>query len=144
MTKYLIDTCILAEFSKTKSNQRVIDWVLNHDNIYTSVIVIGEIIKGIEKLQDGARKNSLKILLERNIKPMFDNKILPINLDITQEWGKLEAKNELQGTTKPVVDSLIVATAIVHNCVIVTRNVKDMQNDKVTIINPYETQGDIK
>lgn len=137
MNHYLFDTNILSETIKKKPDQSVVDWL---DNIsvfhsYISVLSIGEIRKGIEKIQDSRRKMTLLQWLENHILKTFGDHILPIDIDIADRWGRLcaEAKRPLPG-----IDSLLAATALHHDMVLVTRNHKDFTVPGLQVFNPWE------
>ena len=57
--KYLLDTNIISEFVSKKPNQKVLDYInsLDENDIFLSVITLGEIRFGIEKLDKEKQKN---------------------------------------------------------------------------------------
>jgi predicted nucleic acid-binding protein len=140
MSGYLLDTCILSEMNKPTPNSGVINWFASNKkaSLYISVLTIGEIQKGIDKLDKSIKKIKLQQWLDNHIVPQFDNKILDIDLKTIKNWGSLTAESEKSGITLPAIDSLIVATAIANDLIVITRNIKDMQNNQIKIINPYE------
>jgi predicted nucleic acid-binding protein len=110
---------------------------LDNEDVYLSVITIGEITKGIEKLPKSKRKQELHAWLKEDLLARFGGKIIPIDNDVIAEWGSLTAKLELAGKTMPAIDSLIAATALAHTSVLVTRNVEDFEDSGVEIVNPW-------
>lgn len=136
--KYLLDTCVISELVSKRPNQAVIDWIDNIDDehIYLSVITLGEIKKGIEKLPDSARKETLAEWLEEDLLSRFQGRILGIDASVMLTWGILMAKLEQQGTPMPAMDSLIAAIALHGNLTLVTRNVQDFQNSETILFNP--------
>jgi predicted nucleic acid-binding protein len=133
--RYLIDTNVICETIKTTPNAKVINWFNNIDNnsLYISVLTIGEIQKGLEKTTDIDRKEKISTWLDHDLLPWFDNRILDINRLIVIKWGEISSKSK----TKPVIDSLIAATALHHNLLLVTRNVQDFDYSNLEIINPF-------
>ncbi|QQR60058.1 MAG: type II toxin-antitoxin system VapC family toxin [Candidatus Melainabacteria bacterium] len=137
--KYLVDTCVISELAKTDPNANVVRWIDSQElnNIHLSVITIGEIRRGIEKLKDGTRKNRLQSWLEDELLSLFGSRLLHIDLEVAICWGELTATLDQLGKPMPAVDSLIAATALKHQCVLVTRNVEDFKNSKVELFNPW-------
>jgi len=138
--KYLLDTCIISELVVKKPNPKVVTWVdsLDSEDIYLSVLTIGEITKGIEKLPKSKRKQELRDWLLQDLLSRFNGKILPLDTDIIVEWGVMMARLENVGRKMPAIDSLIAATALSSDCVLATRNVSDFEAAGIKIINPWE------
>ena len=72
------------------------------------------------------------------MKDRFWNRIVDINLDIATIWGKIQGVAEQKGKPMPVIDSLIAATGIAFNLIVVTRNVSDMEQSGVGLLNLWE------
>jgi predicted nucleic acid-binding protein len=138
--KYLLDTCVISELVSKRPNSNVVEFVdsLDDDEIYLSVITIGEIIKGIEKLPKSKRKQELHTWLKEDLFARFSGKIIPIDNDVITTWGLLTARLELAGTPMPAIDSLIAATALTHAFALMTRNVNDFEGASVEIVNPWQ------
>lgn len=138
--KFLLDTCVISELIKPQPAQSVIDWVRdqNEENIYISVLTIGEIQKGISKLVDSRRKQDLQNWLNDDLQQRFTGRILEINNEAAVCWGKIQGEAEQQGKKMSVIDSLIASTGIIYDCVIVTRNVADIELSGCKIFNPWE------
>lgn len=136
---YLIDTCCISELVKKKPNSSVVKWFNDHDELtmFLSVITFGELRKGIEKLPDSSKKKELNRWLKEDLKHRFKNRILSINLEEVNKWGEILAIAEKSGNPLPAIDSLIAATAIVHDLSVVTRNTQDMEGSGVEVINPW-------
>ena len=140
--KYLLDTCVISELIKPQPNQDVVAWLQSQaeSDLYLSVLSFGEIEKGIEKAVNETRKSKLKLWVEEDLKQRFKGRILAIDLDVCTKWGEIQAKTELLGKPMPSIDGLIVVSALVNNCIMVTRNVKDMQQSGVELFNPWEDE----
>lgn len=137
--KALLDTCVISEFIAKQPNPKVVEFLdaLDADDAYLSVITIGEIIKGIEKLPASRRKTQLRDWLQDDLLARFQGKILPLDTDVIVEWGMLVARTELTGKAMPAVDSLIAATAIANKMTLVTRNVSDFEAAGIEVVNPW-------
>ena len=136
---FLIDTCCISELVKKKPNPNVLKWFTDQDefSMYLSVITFGELRKGIEKLPDSKKKKELNQWVKEDLNSRFKNRILSINMEEVNRWGKILATAEKKGKPLPAIDSLIAATAQVHNLSVVTRNTQDMEGSGVEIINPW-------
>ena len=138
--KYLLDTCVISELVAKQPNPKVVEFVdsLDSDDIYLSVITIGEIAKGTEKLSKSKRKQELQTWLREDLLVRFDGKIVLLDMEVLMEWGILAAKLEATGYTMPAMDSLIAATVLAHQFTLVTRNVDDFDGTGVEIVNPWK------
>lgn len=105
-----------------------------------SVITIGEIRKGIEKLPSSKRKQKLDLWINQDLLRRFRDRILTIALTEVNQWGKILAKAEKMGTPLPAIDALIAASALARDFAVVTRNIKDMEASGVKLIDPWKYQ----
>ena len=133
---YLLDTNVISELRKGKRcDPRLADWFAGvvEDDIFLSVLTIGELRKGIEQIQrrDQKSASALNRWLGRLI-DSFQDKILPVDRAIAEEWGRMNVPGPL-----PVIDSLLAATAKLHDLSLVTRNIKDIARTGVTCLNPF-------
>jgi tRNA(fMet)-specific endonuclease VapC len=137
--KYLLDTCVLSELVTKQPAPKVVEFVdsLDPDDVYLSIITIGEIVKGIEKLPNSRRKQELHAWLKEDLLARFQGKIIPIDEDVIVEWGILTARIEAAGKPMPAIDSLIAATAQANRLALVTRNVDDFSASGVELVNPW-------
>ena len=134
---YLIDTNIISEVRKgRRCDPNVAAWYrgIRDDELFLSVLVIGEIRQGIERLRP--RNPRQAMALERWLEELlraFGDRILPLDEKAAQNWGRLNA-----GRVFPVIDSLLAATAEAHGLTLATRNVKDIERSGVRCMNPFE------
>ena len=138
--KYLLDTNIISEIRKgPRCHPNVAAWCSNleEDSLYLSVLVLGEIRKGIEGLRgrDAGKANELDLWLEQ-LQTSFQSQILPVDTAIGQEWGRFSSLH-----TVHVVDGLLAATATAHGLVLVTQNTRDFADLGIQLINPFETSN---
>ncbi len=105
------------------------------ESFFASVLSIGEIRKGVDKLQSSKKKEKLRNWLEFELQIWFDNRILAIDADVANKWGEVLAMNS---KTLSAIDSLIAATALQYNLRLVTRNTKDFDIAGLELINPWQ------
>ena len=137
---YLFEPCVISELVSKQPSVRVVEWVdsLDPDDVYLSVLTIGEIIKGIEKLPKSRRKTELQTWLKEDLLVRFQGKIIPVDTDVIMEWGILSAQVESAGKPMPAIDSLIAATAKANQLTLITRNVRDFEATGMKVLNPWE------
>ena len=140
---YLIDTNVIFELVRAKPDAAVLDWFANtpDEALFLSVLTLGEIRKGVEKLtspEDTARRERLRLWLEHDLRDWFGPRILPIGPDVADHWGRLIAQ---ASRPVPAIDSLLAATALHHDLRLVTRNTRDFDYAGLEVINPWGVAG---
>jgi toxin FitB len=134
-----LDTCVICEIIRPKPDENVISWIQgkNEGSLYLSVLTFGEIEKGIEKALDPVRKRKLQLWVEQDLKQRFENRIIPVDWEISCQWGVIQGQAELAGKSMPVIDGLIAVSGLVYNCIVVTRNITGMKQSSVELFNPW-------
>ena len=134
---YLIDTNVLSELRRKQPDPHVVAWMQARPGaaLFLSVLTLGEIRKGIERVEDGARKQALLDWLEVELPHYFLGRLLGIDAHTADRWGCLMAS---AGRPLPAIDGLLAATALQHDLTLVTRNTKDFAGLTVRLINPWE------
>jgi len=137
--RYLVDTNVISELRKgQRCNESVAAWwsTVKTEEIFLSVLTVGEIRKGIENIRrrDRPSADALEVWLSRVIAEHGD-RILPIGLDIVEQWARLNVPDPL-----PVIDGLLAATAKVAGLTMVTRNVGDIASTGVELLNPWSSE----
>ena len=135
----LLDTCVLSEMVKPKPDSQVVAWLAAQrpDALYISTLTLGELQKGVEKLEPCARKTYLEAFLHTEIREGFIERTLSVDTEVALAWGRLVAQSERAGRRMPYVDSLIAATALIYGMTLVTRNTRDMEGGGVALFNPW-------
>jgi predicted nucleic acid-binding protein len=137
---YVLDTNVISELIAKQPNPRVIEWLdsLDPTTLYMTVITLGEIRKGIEKLPPSKRRDDVKEWLEADLLLRFQGKILEITTEVMLVWGELTGRLENEGKPLAAIDSLIAAIVLAGNYSLITRNDSDFQHTGITIINPWK------
>jgi predicted nucleic acid-binding protein len=133
---YLIDTNVLSELRRKLPDVGVQTWFTQRQSatLYLSVLTLGEIRKGIETINEDVRRQALLDWLETDLPKFFEGRVLPIDEAVADRWGRLVA---VAARPLPAIDSLLAATALEHDLVLVTRNIKDFAGMPVQIFNPW-------
>jgi hypothetical protein len=126
-------------------DHRLHDWILSHPetHYFLSVLTIGEIQAGISKLnQEDSQEKRKRMVYEdwllSELVPRFRDRILQIDEHTSAIWGIMKGEAYRRNRTLPVIDSLLAATAIQHNLILVTENTKDFMETGARLINPFE------
>ena len=139
MNGFLLDTNVISELIRPKPDAKVVQWIGETDEsiLFLSVLTVGEIRDGIERLDVGRRRGRLESWLEIDLRARFRDRILPIDEAIAERWGALSEIAVAKGKPIPVIDGLLAATAIHHDLMLVTRNGSDVAGTGVPIVNPW-------
>ncbi|KAF0284618.1 type II toxin-antitoxin system VapC family toxin [Spiribacter roseus] len=133
---YLIDTNVISELRRRTPAPAVQSWFGERDSrsLCLSVLTIGEIRKGAEKIADRHRQQEIFEWLDNDVRLFFADRILTIDEAVAERWGRLAAAAK---RPLPVIDSLLAATALTHDLCLVTRNVSDFALPGLDVFNPW-------
>lgn len=134
---FVLDTNVVSEARKgSRADTGVMSWLSSvaAEDLYLSVLVIGEIPQGIEKLRrrDPVQAAHLEVWLS-GLRRGYGDRILPIDIEIAEEWGRMNASDPISSR-----DGLMAATAKVRNMTFVTRNTSDVARTGVRLLNPFD------
>jgi predicted nucleic acid-binding protein len=104
-----------------------------------SVVTFAEVRFGIELLEDPGRRMELNDWLTNKLRPMFEDRVLPITEDIMLTWRLLVEEGRKSGHTFAQPDLMIAATALHHGLTVVSRNTGDFERANVPVLNPWTT-----
>ena len=138
MRGFLLDTCVVSEFTKPAPNLGVVEWLSRIDSraIYLSSITIGELHYGIAQIS-GKRRAFLTSWLRDDVLVDFKGRIVPFDDTVAEFWGALRARLRRSGAPAPVIDAMIAATALQHRLTLVTRNIADFDRMGLDVLNPW-------
>jgi toxin FitB len=139
VVRVLLDTCVFSELRRPRGEPRVRAYVeeLDPDQVFLSVITVGELTKGITLLPAGEHQQQLSSWL-LGLERRFAAQILPVDTEVARLWGELTALAQAQGSQIPAGDGLIAATARRHGLHVMTRNTKHFVATGALIIDPWE------
>jgi len=135
---FLLDTNVISETRKTRADRTVMAFLGTADpgGLFLSVLTLGELRKGV-----AARHRTDAVAADRlgawvdGIETIFADRILPVDAAVARLWGELTA-----GRSLPVIDTLIVATAIASGLTLVTRNIRDVEATGVPLVDPWQSR----
>ncbi|RBP16495.1 hypothetical protein DFR50_105138 [Roseiarcus fermentans] len=130
---YLVDTNVISE--ARRGTPQVMAWLrsVKSDSIYLSTLTLGEIMRGVV-MKRRSNPHGVARLEEwlRRLRSDYADRILPVTDAVALEWGRIAASR-----SRGEIDGLIAATAVVHDLIVVTRNVADFDDAGVRVINPW-------
>ena len=140
--RVLLDTCVLSELGRPEPNTDVQSAVaeLASEDLFVSVLSLGEIAKGIALLSDSRRKKELHGWLAA-LQRGYAERLIEIDAKTAQIWGELTAAAQKNGRTVGAVDGLIAASARRHGLHVMTRNARDFEPTGVMLVNPWGSGG---
>jgi toxin FitB len=141
VTGWLLDTNVLSELRRPRPEPNVIAFVAAQplDSLYISTVTLAEIRFGIELVADPGRRAELNDWLTHKVRPMFEQRVLPVTEDIMFKWRLLVEDGRKAGHTFSQPDLIIAATALEHGLTVVSRDTSDYEKARVTVRNPWRS-----
>lgn len=137
--QYLLDTNVLSETRKKQADERVMAFLsaVEPSALYISVLTLGELRKGVTHKGrfDPEAAKRLEFWVE-GLEEGFADRILGIDLATARLWGELSGQRP-----RPVIDTLLAATAVVHDLTLVTRNSSDVEDIALKVLDPWLDAG---
>ncbi len=132
---FLVDTNVVSELGRKNPDRHVVAWAnsVGTSALHLSVLTLGEIAKGAASLErrDAVRGTALSRWLE-GLHHQYADRIIAVDDEIAEAWGRLASRR-----STPVIDALLAATALVRGMTLVTRNVRDIADVGVEVLNPW-------
>jgi toxin FitB len=137
--QYLLDTNVLSESMRLRPETKVVAWLgsVPPNSCYVSVLTLGEIRAGAEAHADATRRRKLTTWLEATLIPWFANRVVPVDAEIADRWGRLSAA---ASRPLPTIDSLLAAAAMSRGLVLVTRDHGFQDFQGLETFNPWQTK----
>jgi toxin FitB len=135
--QWLLDTCVLSELTRKAPDDAVVRWLSqNAGDAAMTIVSIGEVQYGIERLPAGRQRNALQLWFD-GLSAQYAGRILPTDEAVWRTFGRLKASVETIGRPQEDLDLLIAATASVHQLTLVTRNIRHFEDSGVRTLNPW-------
>ena len=135
---FLLDTNVISEPKRSRPDAGVIGWLGAQllSDLHISALTVGELRRGIVRLEPGRRRDDLDFWLADLIL-QYAERILPVDLDVAERWASLAEANRAGGRASEMTDELIAATAHVHGLTVVTRNVRHFEHSGCRVLSPW-------
>ena len=108
----------------------------DEDRIFISVVSLAELHYGVECMARGKRRSRLEQWLQHELPLRFESRILPVDTNVAEAWGKTVSRSEAAGRPMGAMDAFLAATAETYQLTVVTRNVSDFPLLKA-VLNPW-------
>jgi predicted nucleic acid-binding protein len=139
VTGWLLDTNVLSELRRRKPEPKVLAFISAQplDSLYISSVTLAEIRFGIELVADAGRRAELNDWLTHKVRPMFEQRVLPVTEDIMFKWRLLVEDGRKTGHTFSQPDLILAATALEHGLTLVSRDTDEYEKARAPILNPW-------
>jgi predicted nucleic acid-binding protein len=135
---YLLDTNVVSELRKSKPHGAVLEWLsgIPDADLHLSAVTIGEIQAGIEQTRktDVAKASEIEHWLEQ-VAATYN--VLPMDATTFRQWARLmNARSD-----ELIEDAMIAATALCHDLIVVTRNIRDFEQFGTRTLDPFSAKN---
>jgi len=137
MNGYLLDTNVVSEVMRSVPNAQVAAFIDEHAELWLSSIVIHEIEIGIQLLAESQRRDRYQRHIQQIITE-FEDRILPLDSAGAKWAASFRAQSKRYGKTLDFADALVAGTAMSHNLIVATRNIRDFEGLNVMAVNPWD------
>lgn len=140
MKGLLLDTNVLSELQRPRPSAKVVAFVSAQplESLFVSAVTFAEIRFGIERIADVHKRAALNDWLHLQLRPMFENRVLPVSEDIMFKWRLMVEEGRRTGHTFSQPDLIIAASALHHGLAVVSRDEAGYAKTGVTLINPWK------
>jgi hypothetical protein len=135
----LLDTNVISETMRKRPDPAVSSWLLLHPRaeMWTTSIVIAELLSGIETMPIGRKQRVLREAVEEMIAEDFHGQVLSFNLAAARHFARIRAARLQAGRPIPDIDAQIAAIARAHGAMVATKNIDDFSDCGIDLVNPW-------
>ena len=142
--KFLLDTNAISETLRSRPNSGFMEWFASvgapeddvDDRLHVSVLTIGEMRRGALRLGPDPRGEILQDRI-KGIIAEYDDRLIPVELTVVERWAPLAKAYRTAGIAVGITDELLAATALVHDLVLVTRNIRHFEHSGCKLLSPW-------
>ena len=141
MTGFLLDTNVISETVRPQPEPRVLNWIRDQspNDLFLSAVTLGELVRGTRKLPDSSRSRQYQYWIRHDLARQFDGRVLAFDERAAVRWGEIMGAGDRSGEPRLALDAQIAAIAGRYGLALATRNVKNFQGMRVTLLNPWES-----
>jgi Predicted nucleic acid-binding protein, contains PIN domain len=133
----VLDTNVISELTRPAPDDRVVLWVNDQDNVGVTATTIAELLYGVARLPDGARKSKLADAIREMTDIRLRDKVLPFDRAAASSYAEIVAGREAVGRPISVADGQIAAICLACDATLATRNIRDFEDVGITVVNPW-------
>jgi len=139
VTGWLLDTNVISELRRPRPEPRVVAFIAAQplEQLFVSAVTLAEIRFGIELVADVNHRAALTDWLTHKVRPMFEQRVLPVTEDIMFKWRLLVEEGRKAGHTSSQPDLIIAATAAHHGLTVISRDASEYEKARVPLLNPW-------
>lgn len=140
--RWLLDSNVVSESVRKKPSPKVMNWIAAKPSgdAAISIVTLAELRDGALSTRDDAKRQQLIAWIDMEIADFFDNRTLPLTIDILLDWIGLSRRLRMKGRTRDPADLLIAATARVHDLILVSRNVRHFAGTGIVVYDPWKDE----
>jgi predicted nucleic acid-binding protein len=133
--RYLLDTCVLSDLLGGKPSVSLVDWLESEDerDFHISVLTVGQLHGSVAGLASTRRRKRLHAWVDAELRDRFRGRILDVDMAVVRAWGGMGPET----FSLPVTGGLIAATAAAHHLVVVSRDLPDLSESGVEVLDPF-------
>lgn len=135
--RYVVDTNVLSELTRREPDPRVVAWLGSHPDLWTTSVVVGELLFGVARLPVGRRRDALRAAV-LEILASFEDRVLPFDEYAAVEYAAVRHRQERAGRPVGDLDAMVAAVARAHGGVVVTRNTRHFADSGARVLDPWQ------
>jgi predicted nucleic acid-binding protein len=138
VSRYVLDTNVLAELMRRRPDDGVLSWLRTHDSeLWTASVVVGELLFRVARLPPGRRKDGLSAAVLTILEDRFAGRVLPFDDRAAVEYAAVRVRQERAGRPAGDLDAMIAAVARAHGAAVATRNIRHFEESGVVVVDPW-------
>lgn len=136
----VLDTNVVSELMGERRDPAVTRWLDRQEwsQLTMTAVTVAELLYGIERLDEGARKRELATSLDEFVEEMVLDRALSFDVDAAPHYAELVAARQRAGRPIKEFDAQIAAICRLHGASLATRNVRDFEGTGVRVLDPWE------